>query len=145
MHGDLPGHVTLPVVFDASVIFSALTSESGASRQLLFSAYRAEIQTITCSYIIDEIVRNLNRKAPQAAPFFDQILTVIGWELVELSDNLVLDVSRIVEGKDAPIIAAAMVAGHAAVVTFGRRHLLKEADVTFLPTLACELCNQAFS
>ena len=129
MHDDAPGQVMFPVVFDSSAIFAALTSESGASRQLFFSAYRAEIQPITCSYIIDEVVRNLNRKAPRAVPFFEQVLTVIDWRLVDLADDLVRDVSEIVEGKDAPIVAAAIVAGNATVVTFDRRHLLRAAEV----------------
>ena len=129
MHDDTPVQVVLPIVFDTSVIFAALTSESGASRQLLFSAYRAEIQPITCSYIIDEMARNLTRKTPQAVPFFEQVLTVINWQIVEMADDLVLDVARVVEGKDAPIIAAAIVANRATVVTFDRRHLLGTADV----------------
>jgi predicted nucleic acid-binding protein len=117
------------VVFDTSAIFAALTSESGASRQLLYSAYRREIQAITCDYIIDEATRNLSRKAPTVIPFLEQIFAVIDWQMVELPDALVLDVSRIVEGKDAPVIAAAIAAGHATIVTFDRRHLLNLADV----------------
>lgn len=128
MQTDDTGQAALPVVFDTSAIFAGLVSESGASRQLLFSAYRAEIQPITCRYILDEITRNLTRKAPQALPFFEQLLAVIDWQIVDLPDDLVLDVSRIIEGKDAPVIAAAIAASGATVVTFDRRHLLGIAD-----------------
>lgn len=131
MQDDVPVQVMFPVVFDTSVLFAALTSESGASRQLLFAAYRTEIQPITCNYIIDEVVRNLTRKAPQAIPYFEQVLTLINWQFIELADDQVLDVSRTVEGKDAPIIASAIVANNATVVTFDRRHLLGMADVIF--------------
>lgn len=126
---DSTGQAALPFVFDTSVIFAGLASESGASRQLLFSAYRAEIQPITCDNIIDEITRNLTRKAPQAVPFFEQMLTVIDWQIVDVPDDLVLEVARIIEGKDAPVIAAAIAANGATVVTFDRRHLLGIADV----------------
>lgn len=128
MAADTTGQAVLPVVFDTSVIFAGLVSESGASRQLLFSAHRAELQPISCDYIIEEITRNLTRKAPKAVPFFEQMLTVIDWQMVDLPDDLVFDVARVIEGKDAPVIAAAIVASCATVVTFDRRHLLNAAD-----------------
>lgn len=59
------------VFVDASVLFSACYSASGASRELIRFAIQGQVALVISDVVREEASRNLNAKAPQALPFLD--------------------------------------------------------------------------
>jgi predicted nucleic acid-binding protein len=85
------------------------------------------VRLVVSQDVLDEAERNLYRKAPQALRTFwaqrEQ------FEKVAPTDDLVADVARLIESKDAPVVAGAITAGVTYLVTYDRRHLLNEAEL----------------
>ena len=116
----------LPSAFlDASVLIPAAISSRGSARDLVEAGQRGQVRLVVSQDVLDEAERNLNRKAPPALPTF--------WEQrdrfarVEPTSDLVVEVARPIEPKDAPVVAGAIAAGVEYLVTYYRRHLLSEA------------------
>lgn len=118
----------IPSAFlDASVLIPAAISPRGSSRDLIEAGERGQVRLIVSQDVLDEAERNLYRKAPQALRTFwaqrDQ------FERVAPTNDLVADVARLIELKDAPVVAGAIAAGVTYLVTYDRRHLLNEAEL----------------
>jgi len=75
--------------------------------------------------VLEETERNLTNKAPKALPTLQLFLEVLNPEVVSPSKSLVLKVSRVVDPKDAPIVAGAVSAKADYLVSFDRKHLLQ--------------------
>jgi predicted nucleic acid-binding protein len=117
------------VFVDASVLFSACYSASGASRELLRLAAQGQVTLIISDVILEEARRNLSAKAPQAVPFLDQVATLIPFETVAPDRQEVLDACAYTELKDAPIVAAAIKAQVNYLVSLDRAHLVDTPKV----------------
>ena len=128
---DDAGDATLSVFpsafLDASVLIPSAISFRGSSRDLVDAGQRGQIRLVVSQDVLDEAERNLNRKAPHALQTFleqrDQ------FERVEPTKELVTEVARLIEPKDAHVVAGAIAARTTYLVTYDRRHLLGEALV----------------
>ncbi len=127
------------VFVDASVLFPACYSASGASRELVRLAIQSQVKLIISDVVQEEARRNLNAKAPQALPFLDQVLSIVPFETVLPNKQEVLAACTYTELKDAPIVAAAVKAQADYLVSLDRAHLVdipKVAKGAGMPVLA---------
>lgn len=109
---------------DASVLFSACYSATGASRELLMRAIRHEFIVVISDIVQEEARRNLAIKAPMALPALEQLLELVPFELLSAPLDAVLAAQQYTELKDAPIVAAAITARADFLVSLDRTHLV---------------------
>ncbi len=92
----------------SSVLFSALYSSRGFSRDLLLAAARGEIILVMSQDVVDETWRNLMEHAPGAThALWDYFFSTIVIEYVNPTQRDVRIAARHVAAKDTPIVAAA--------------------------------------
>jgi predicted nucleic acid-binding protein len=99
------------VFVDSSVLIAAAASPTGASRAVLTMAEIGLFKVVLTRQILDECERNLRKKLPAALSIFTQLLVVIDPDI--LPDPLAKGIARwvtMIEAKDAPILAAAVLA-----------------------------------
>jgi predicted nucleic acid-binding protein len=115
---------------DASVIVAALASELGASRVILTLAEAGLFRLVVCPHVLQEVERNLAKKLPDLLPLYRQVLNRLPLEWVE--DPTPKEVKRwaaIIALKDAPILAAAVVARPQRLVTLDVHDFLTNVAV----------------
>ena len=117
------------VFVDASVLFAACYSASGASREIVRLAIQGGIRLVMSDVVQGEVRRNLKAKAPKALPFLDQLLELVPFEFVEATRQEVLSAQAYTEMKDAPIVAAAVQAQAEYLVSLDRVHLVEALEV----------------
>ena len=117
------------VFVDASVLFAACYSASGASREIVRLAIQDGIRLVMSDVVQEEARRNLKAKAPKALPFLDQLLELVPYELVEATREEVLRAQAYTEAKDAPVVAAAVQAQVEYLVSLDRVHLVEVPGV----------------
>lgn len=99
------------VFLDSNVILSGLLSDKGSPRIILdvLSLNLPVLYGATGQYNIIEIERNLKKKMPGIIPIYKKYLPVIHLEIVPLpSPDSVRKLSKLISGKDAPILASAI-------------------------------------
>lgn len=116
------------VFIDASVLFSACASATGASREIIRYALRNQVDVVISELALQEVERNLAAKRPQALPFFEILQEAIPFEIVEPTKSEVLQMQPYIAFKDAPILAAAKKAAVYCLVTLDRRHMIAERN-----------------
>lgn len=114
---------------DSSVFFSAAYSSKGHSRDLILMATRGEVLLVVSDIVIKEVRRNLKESAPQVLPVFDYLLEILPFEFIKPSRDEVLEATKMVELKDAPIVAAARKARVDLLVTLDKKHLLGKPEI----------------
>jgi predicted nucleic acid-binding protein len=112
------------IFLDSSVLFSAIYSSRGHSRDLLLMAAREEVTLVISQLVIEEVRRNLIEISPQLAYYLDNLIDAIPFEFVRPSKHNVVEASKYVELKDAAIIAAAKKAGVDLLVSLDKKHIL---------------------
>ncbi|MFN8526194.1 MAG: PIN domain-containing protein [Chloroflexota bacterium] len=115
------------VLIDSSVLLAGSPSSTGTARDLLLAGVRGDILRFVSPLVPAETERNLHRKAPAGLPAFREFRQLLEQHLVDPPTVLVLQVAQHIEIKDAPIVAAAIVARASHLVTFDRKHLLSHA------------------
>ncbi|MFB2836411.1 putative toxin-antitoxin system toxin component, PIN family [Floridanema evergladense] len=99
------------VFADSSILIAGAGSRTGASRAVLTMAEIGLFKLVVSQQVLEECDRNLNKKLPAALPIFTQLLAAIDPEIVP---NPSLSESErwttIIEAKDTPILAAAVLA-----------------------------------
>ena len=119
------------VFLDASVIFAAAYSQTGAARELFRQATRDQVKLVVNQDVLDEAERNLATKVPQGKALLRVLLAVIDPELApDPPAELIAQVSQYVVDKDVPVVAGAMAAQVDYLVTFDRKHLIDPVEVT---------------
>lgn len=118
------------VFVDASVLFSAVISQAGASRELLRYAVMEQVILVVSPYVLAEVEANLAKKAPLNASRFDQISAIVNFEVVQPDRAAVLAAAQYTVLKDAPVVAAAIVSDCTYLATFDRKHLIDPPEVT---------------
>lgn len=113
------------VFIDSSVLIAAAISPKGSARDLIMKAFREEVKLVISDLVIEETQRNLANKVPKALPALQLFLETLNPEVVSPVKALVLKVSKVIEAKDAPIIAGAISAKADYLVSFDRKHLLQ--------------------
>lgn len=115
------------VFIDASVLFAAALSAHGYARDLPLAGMNGLIVLCCSPFALDETERNITAKAPAALPAFRLFRDVFGAQLVVPTRRQVLRAARVVDLKDAPIVAGAVRTGARFLATYDRRHLLAQA------------------
>jgi putative PIN family toxin of toxin-antitoxin system len=118
------------VFVDTSVLFSAVYSSTGFARDLLQLSLDDQIQLIVSQNVLAEVERNLQAKIPEYLDRWRRFLNVLQLEIVA---DPPLEQVRLCEAyvvqKDAPIVAAAIIAKVDYLVTYDRKHLLEPPEV----------------
>ncbi len=117
----------LKVFVDSSVLLAASISLTGAGNELISQGLRGRLDLYFSDYVFSEVERNLWRKNPDGIDGFRFIKSQAS-NVVNPLEALVQIVARSIEPKDAPIIAAAIAAEAAYIVSYDRRHLVSKRD-----------------
>ena len=107
------------IFLDSSVIIAACGSRNGASHAIIVMAAIGLIKVLISEQVIEECDRSITKKLPKALPIFKQILSSINPEI--LPNPAIADVVKwetIIEPKDAPILAAALLAQSDRLLSF---------------------------
>ena len=113
------------VFIDSSVLIAAAISSTGSARELLLNSFRDELKIVISDLVLEETQRNLSKKAPKALPALQLFLEVLNPEMVNPTKSLVRKVSKVIEFKDAPIVAGAISSKVDYLVSFDRKHILQ--------------------
>jgi predicted nucleic acid-binding protein len=116
------------VFIDASILVAAAISPGGRARELLLACIRGEVSAEISGFALEETERNLRKKARSALPALTMLRAAFR-VTVDPPASLVLDVARVIEVKDAPIIAGAIHARARFLATYDRRHLLGRREI----------------
>jgi len=106
------------VFIDSSVLIAAAISFRGSARELLNAGILGRYQLFSSQLVLTESERNVRLKAPAALSMFELFEEALAPTLVRPSAEQVLRVAEVVELKDAPIVAGAMVAGATHLATY---------------------------
>ncbi len=123
---------TAPRVFvDASVIIAGVSSRVGASHAIMALAELGLLRPVACPYVMDEAERNIQRKTPEALPRYREVQANIPWELVpDPTPEQVKMWVGVIVSKDAPVLAAAVIARPHRLVTLDTKDFIEPAQVT---------------
>jgi predicted nucleic acid-binding protein len=109
---------------DASVLFSATYSKTGASREIIRLGIQGEIQLVSSDLVSNEALLNLKKKTPEVAPYLLTLFSVVPFRMVRPSKKEVLTAMEYTEFKDAPVFAAALCAKVNYLVSLDQAHLV---------------------
>ena len=115
--------------FDASVLFAASYSPTGASRELIRLAFRGKVQLVMSDDVLEEVERNLAARYPDTLDLFHLIVEVIPFDIVTPTPEEVQHAATYTEDKDAPIVAAAKRAKADYLTSLDKRHLVGVPEV----------------
>jgi|GEM_PF-6201212 len=113
------------VFIDASVLFSASLSATGASREIIRYAFLRKISLVVNELVFQEVERNLRNKRPEVLESFFVLKNALPFEMVEPTKEEVLEVAPYTALKDAPHLAAARKAQVYCLVSLDRRHMIE--------------------
>jgi predicted nucleic acid-binding protein len=117
--------------FDASALFAAVVSSTGAGRALLLLSEARTVTIVVSEQVIAETERSLARKAPLALPFYREALRASGIRIVKdpTPAEVIASQGMIAHAPDLPILVAAIKARPGFLVTLNRRHFLDDPAV----------------
>jgi predicted nucleic acid-binding protein len=99
------------IFIDSSVIIAGSASSTGASRAVLLLAEIGLFQAVVSEQVLAECQRNLTKKLPSAMPAYSELLLRLNLEVLANPSSQEYDQwQTIIEAKDAPILAAALLA-----------------------------------
>jgi predicted nucleic acid-binding protein len=113
----------IEVFIDASVLFAASDSSTGASREIIRYAQRG-----VNKFVLDETAKNLGSKRPKALPVFQVIREAIPFKIVNPTRTEVLEMQPHTAFKDAPHFATAIKANVYCIVSLDRKHMIDIRD-----------------
>ena len=122
----------MPRVFlDTSALLASLASPTGASSVILALA-EAELATqVVSEQMLVEAERNLQEKLPRSIPEYQRFLATCPLaKAVPPSPADVATAGELIHPKDAPILAAAMLAELDYLVTLNREHFFDDPEVS---------------
>jgi predicted nucleic acid-binding protein len=119
----------IKVFLDSSVLFSAFFSSTGSARDLLTIAEPTRVELWISEVVLAETRRNLTRKGQHTVGQFEQQIATGSFFHADPPGALILAVARVIEPKDAPIVAGAISAGADFLATYDRAHLLTQAEL----------------
>lgn len=124
------------IFLDASALFAAAYSPTGAARELLRLSLEKRIRLITNQIAVEEAQRNLERKAPEGSAIFRAILNAFPIEVRPAPSKTEVEAAAVyVVSKDAPILAGAIACKADYLATFDRQHLIGIDVSHFAPKL----------
>lgn len=94
---------------DSSILIAGSASSTGASRVVLTMAEIGLFKLLVSEQVLEECQRNINKKLPKAMPVFNEIIDNTNLEVLpNPSLEKFSAYVDIIEPKDAPILAAAL-------------------------------------
>jgi predicted nucleic acid-binding protein len=118
------------VFADSSILIAGAASRTGASRAVLTMAEIGLFQLVVSEQVLEECQRNLSNKLPAALPTFNQLISSINPEI--LPNPPLTESARwfiIIEAKDAPILAAAVIAKVDRLLTLNTKDFTSEVAI----------------
>lgn len=117
------------IFLDSSVLFSAIYSPRGHSRDLIHMGIRGEITLVVSELVLEETRRNLAQSSPDLLLFLDFAIENIPFEIVRPTKREVLAAAKHVALKDAPILAGAKRAGVDFLASLDKKHILGKPEL----------------
>lgn len=115
------------IFVDTSVLIAGCGSRTGASRAILTMAEIGLFKLVVSQQVLEECERNFHKKLPAALPIFTQLLTTINPEIKpNPSPKESAHWVTIIEAKDAPILAAAILANVDRLLTLNTKDFTAE-------------------
>jgi predicted nucleic acid-binding protein len=128
--------VTTRIFLDASALFAAAYSATGASRELLRLGIEGRVRLFTNQTAVEEAERNLERKAPEGVAIFRALIAALPVEVLPPPSEVeLISAATVVVLKDAPILAGAVGCRADFLATFDRQHLIGVDVLRLLETL----------
>ena len=116
------------VFMDTSALIAGHVSASGAAREVLRLAEAGVIEMILSRQVLAEADRTLAAKLPSLLDDYHLLLRQLDPTIVEDPDaDSIREASRVIDAKDAPILAAARIAHVDYLVTWNTRHFQTKA------------------
>jgi len=115
------------IFVDANVLIAGAGSRTGASRAVLMMAEIGLIRLVVSAQVLLEAERNIRKKIPQALPIFTELMAQIQLQIVP--DPPLAEITRwttIIEAKDAPILAAAVLSSADRLLTLDTKDFTAE-------------------
>lgn len=132
----------ITVFLDASVLFSACYSSTGASHEIIRQGYQNNLHIVLSEDVLLEVERNLGNKKPEALQLFQVFIATLPYRLVNPTIDEVKHAATYTELKDAPIVAAARKAQVDYLVSFDLQHLVNVPEVATRSDLQIVLPSQ---
>jgi len=127
------------VFLDASVLFAAACSTTGASREIIRQGIRGRVKLVASELVFEGARRNLKFKAPEAVPDLETFHQAATIEMVRPSREEIEEAMVYTADKDAPVVAAARKAEVDYLVSLDREHLVEVSEVVQRSGLAIVL------
>lgn len=115
---------------DANILFSASMTTGGPNAFIIQLSQLGHCHICSSQYALDEALRNLNHKYPEATEVFD-VITQSLKITPEPNPKLVNWAETLLPAKDAPILAAAVTARATILVTGDRKHFSELYGLSF--------------
>jgi uncharacterized protein len=109
------------VFLDANVIFTAAHNPDGNGRALFRLAEEQQLEVVSSRYALEEAARNIAVKFPERVAEFNGLIANLLLVAEPSQKEIQLAAARRLPDKDVPILAAAIAARAAALVTGDRR------------------------
>jgi predicted nucleic acid-binding protein len=106
---------------DANVIFTAAHNPDGNGRALFRLAAQQQLELVSSRYALEEAARNIAVKFPECVAEFNSLIARVLLVGEPSQAEIQLAAARRLPDKDVPILAAAIAARAAALVTGDRR------------------------
>ena len=115
------------IVADSSVLFSGLYSAKGYAYELLMLAVEGKVTIVLSPHIFNEVQRAFSKKNPQKLPVLAEFLrTASVIPTTDPNPELTTQVRVYVVKKDAPVVALAIREKVDYLVSFDRKHILRD-------------------
>jgi predicted nucleic acid-binding protein len=114
---------------DVNVLIAGADSRSGASRALLLMAEVGLFQLVVSRQVLAEAERNIRRKLPRSLGNFAEQMSYLNLEIVpDPPAEAIARWLEAIEAKDAPILAAAVLASVDRFITLNTRDFTAEVS-----------------
>jgi len=125
----MPSKPRLRVFLDSNVIFSGLHSAKGPAGMILDGFLQGKLTVVISQQVLEEVVRTLKEKLPEALPAFRRLLVSVPPEIVRDPTTEEIDKwAQLIHPDDASILAAAIAAQPDFLVT-GDKHFRKRPGI----------------
>ena len=112
---------------DANLLIAGAGSRTRASRAVLTMAEIGLFKLLVSRQVLDECERNLRKKLPSALPTFTELLAAIGPEILpDPPPDETIRWEALIEAKDTPILAAAVLANPDRFLTLNTKDFTPE-------------------
>jgi predicted nucleic acid-binding protein len=116
------------VFLDTSALIAGIISPTGAAHEVLRLCEAKVVEPVISRQVLTEADRNLSEKLPALIPDYRALLRHLSPHLIQdPSLKAVEQAGKVINRKDAPILAAAIEADVDYLITWNTRHFHKKA------------------